>query len=445
MSAHAEIAKLGVAGLIQRFRTGDISPVDAVAAYAERITTYNPSLNAFLNLRLAEANKEAAQSEARWRAGAPLSPVDGVPYGAKANIAVKGLPWHGGIAAYVDRIADDDAVCVKNLNQSGAIVLGALNMHEGALGATTNNPHFGACHNPWGDGLTPGGSSGGSGAAVAAGLCAFALGTDTMGSIRIPSAYCGVAGHKPSYGLVPAGGLVDLSPTLDHAGPHARAASDLVLVMPALTGRALAPSSEKLHIGVANWSDAVDVAPQVQAAFDAAVQTLGDMFSMTPVDLSSFDFGALRRKGLLVSEVEGYAAHEEMLARKADGFSNEFRSMLEWGARQPTEKINDAYTVLRKAGEIFAALFKDVDVIVAPTAPQGPFKFSDPVPANQADFTALANFSGLPAVAVPSSLDGAPPASIQFVAAKGMDHNALEAASAFETARGQAPTPPGYF
>ena len=443
----AHIASLGVKALGAAYHAGEATPVDVVEAYAARIARYNPKLNAFLSLRIEATLEEAEASTERWRAGRPLSSLDGVPFGVKANIAVQGLPWHGGVGAYRDRAAERHGTCVQNLANAGAIALGILNMHEGALGATTDNAHFGRCLNPWREGLTPGGSSGGSGAAVAAGLCAFALGTDTMGSVRIPSAYCGVAGHKPTNGLVPAAGLVDLSPTLDCIGPHARHAEDLLEVLPVLKGGPVSPSTDPLRIGVAHWGDNVDVASDVAEAYEQAKLIVERVGHTARLDLSGIEFGALRRKGLLISEVEGHAVHKDMLSDNPDGFSSEFRGLLEWGARQPQEKTDAAYAGIRDAGARIAALFDEmnVDVIMTPTAPQGPFAFTDPVPANQADFTAMANFAGLPATALPAMKTGAPPASVQFIARKGRDDVSLAAARAFERARGPAPSPPGYF
>jgi len=447
-----DVARLDVTGLGAAYGAGRLTPLDAVEAFLERIDRFNPVLNAFLALRREAALEEARASTERWRAGAPLSSLDGVPYGVKANIAVEDLPWHGGVAAYRDRVAEKDAACVSLLRKGGAIALGTLNMHEGALGAVTDNPHFGRCGNPWKEGATPGGSSGGSGAAVAAGLCAFALGTDTMGSVRIPSAYCGIAGHKPSKGAVPAEGLIDLSPTLDHIGPHAHTIADLMDILPVLTGRPAAPASAApapidLRIGIAFWGGAVDVDSAVAEAHEEAKRIAKRIGPTARVDLSGIDFGAFRRKGLLVSEVEGFAAHQPMLARRPEGFSPAFRDLLEWGARQPPEKIDAAYAGIRLAGARLAALFAEgrVDVIMTPATPQGPFDFADAVPANQADFTAMANFAGAPATVLPASRRGAPPASVQFIAPKGRDDIALAAARAFEEARGEAPRPPGYF
>lgn len=443
----ADVALLGVKALVDAYRNGKLTPLDATEAYFKRIERYNPKLNAFLSLRIEAGLEEARSATERWRAGDPLSSIDGVPYGVKANIAVKGLPWHGGVGAYRDQIADQDAACIKNLTSGGAIALGILNMHEGALGATTDNAHFGKCYNSWGEGLTPGGSSGGSGASVAAGLCAFSLGTDTMGSVRIPSAYCGVAGHKPSYGLVPGAGLIDLSPTLDHIGPHARNVDDLLQVLPVLADQPIAPAQNTLRIGLAHWGDHVDVERVVVEAFEQAKKIAERLGETKLVDFSGFDFGAFRRKGLLVSEVEGHAFHKEMLEQNPDGFSKEFRGLLEWGARQAQEKVDAAYEGVRDAGAQIVSLFDalHVDVIMTPTAPQGPFDFAEPVPANQADFTAMANFAGLPATALPAATHGAPPPSVQFIARKGKDDVALTAAQRFEAARGAAPLPQGYF
>ena len=175
--------------------------MQAADVYLGRIERLNslwrtPSCSWIARARFAEA----AASTARWAAGAPLSPLDGVAIGIKANIAVRGLPWHAGVAAYRERIAHEDADCVMALRKSGAVILGVLNMHEAALGATTDNIAFGRCHNPYRHDFTPGGSSGGSAAAVSGGLCAAALGTDTLGSVRIPAAYCGVFGHMPPRG-----------------------------------------------------------------------------------------------------------------------------------------------------------------------------------------------------------------------------------------------------
>ncbi|MBY0423081.1 MAG: amidase, partial [Parvularculaceae bacterium] len=360
-------------------------------------------------------------------------------FGVKANIAVAGLPLHAGVAAYRDDIAAEDAPVVAALKAKGAVPIGLLNMHEGALGATTDNPHFGRSLNPWGDDLTPGGSSGGSASAVAAGFVPFALGTDTMGSVRIPSAYCGIAGFKPTRGALSLEGLLALSPSLDHVGIHAGSAADAALVFAALGYGVDGGDTPGVAIGV--WGDRVAVAPEVAAAFGKATAILDRGGARPRFDVSEFDFGALRRRGLLVSEIEGFRIHEARLRARRDGFSKDFAAMLDYGAAQSPERVDAAFAAVAEAGARFAALVERAGVLVLPTAPQGPFPFGADVPANQADFTCLANFAGLPAVAVPASVKGAPPASVQFIAPRGADAAALAAAMRFEAARGTAPRP----
>ena len=379
--------------------------------------------------------------DSRWRSGAPLSAIDGAAFGVKANIAVAGLPFHGGIGAYRNRIAVEDAAAVALLRRAGAIPIGILNMHEGALGATTDNPFFGKCRNPWNAALTPGGSSGGSAAAVAAGLCRFAFGTDTMGSVRIPSAYCGVAGHKPTFNAIPTEGLAPLSPTLAHIGFPARDARDLRTVLGMLMELA-PPRSGRVKVGLAHWGSNPTLDGSCAEGWREASRLLAEIADTTPVDMSGFDLGGLRRKGLLVSEVEGHLAHRDMLGAARDGFSDSFAGLLDWGARQPRARIDAAYEAIRAAGARLEALFESIDVIATPTAPQGPFPFEAPVPADQADFTALANFAGAPACAVPAIARGAPPPSIQFIGRRGADALVLDIAEAFEAARGRAPSAP---
>ena len=191
------------------------------------------NLNIFLDLDADAARAAAKASDER---ATPLGPMDGKLVAIKANLAVKGLPWTAAIIGLKDRIATQDAGAVARLRAAGAIILGTVNMHEGALGAVTDSPGFGRCANPLMHDHTPGGSSGGSAAAIAAGLADCALGSDTMGSSRVPAAYCGVAGLKPTDGLIGRSGLAFLSPSLDVIGPLAATVRDLWPVLAVLAG-----------------------------------------------------------------------------------------------------------------------------------------------------------------------------------------------------------------
>lgn len=398
----------GVAGLAAAYAEGSARPDAVLATYLARIERLNPAIHAFIDLDIVGARDAARASAHRWASGMALSPLDGCVVGVKANIAVAGLPWTAGIGAYRDRIADRDAACVARLRAAGAIILGTLNMEEGALGAVTDNPWFGRTQNPWREGYTAGGSSGGSGAAVAAGLCATALGTDTMGSVRIPSAYCGVFGIKPRYGAIPEEGVTPLSPSLDHVGVHARSAEDCAVVLTQIAKPD--PASPNGPLAVLDVTGRASLSEDVRAAFLAIVTTAeaqGLLEGSVPLHI---DLGRLRRRGLLISEVEGMAEHAAMLEARPDGFSETFAGMLRWGASQPPEKLAETRAEVAAAKERMEALIGDRVGLLCPTTGGPAFRFGAPIPADQADITCLANMAGLPAVAFPMGLsaDGMP-------------------------------------
>jgi aspartyl-tRNA(Asn)/glutamyl-tRNA(Gln) amidotransferase subunit A len=412
MSFHNPIVEAGVAGLANLFRERAITPVEATQAYLARIERLNPALGAVTAVDAEGARSAAEASARRWREGRPLSPIDGVPLAVKANIAVAGLPWTSGLAAYRGRIPANDAKAVAELRAAGAVILGALNMHEGALGATTDNLVYGRCHNPHRHDYTPGGSSGGSGAATAAGLCAAALGSDTMGSVRIPSGYCGVFGFKPAFDFISTEGVEALSWTYDHVGVHARSIDDARLVASAASGgHAIACEPMIGRLAALEFEGQVEVEPAVAEAFAATVSTARAIgFDVTPLRLPDYDYGRLRRLGLLICEAEAAVVHEAGLRDDPDGFSGELRALLDWGNHQSAVKLAKAYRNLTDAVADVEARLAPFSALLTPTAPQTAFPFSQAPPANQADFTALAAFWGVPAVAFPTgvSFDGLP-------------------------------------
>ena len=401
--------------------------------YRARIDRFNPDLKAF-----GDQTDEVSGDALAWA--------------AKSNIAVAGLPWTAGCAAYRDRIAQEDAEVVARIRASGGTLLGTVNMHEGALGATTDNEAYGRTQNPWQTGITPGGSSGGSGAAVAAGLCDVALGSDTMGSVRIPAAYCGVQGHKPSSGVVPDHGVIPLSTTLDHVGPLARDVETLWQAMHVLAdwGKASALSAANLSgVKIGVWDGAGDVAltPAIAAGFSEAIANVeGQGASLRAIAPPVYDYSRSRRAGLVVSEVEGAKEHGVTAnGRRPDGLSDTFYNLLHWGVRQRTEKVDAAYSHIRDVHSAAAAVWQDVDFILAPTAPQEAFGFDVDAPANQADFTAWADFARLPATAVFTGLSEAGlPLSLQVIGPEGHDRETLQVAASLEALFGKPPMPPGF-
>jgi len=321
---------------------------------------------------------------------------DGQSVGVKANISVVGQICHGGIKAYSNNLARRDAIVALRLRNAGYGLTAVLNMEEGALGAQTDNPWFGKTFNPLKDGYTAGGSSGGSAAAVAAGQVDVALGTDTMGSVRIPSSYCGLFGFKPSHDTEMLRGVMPLSTTLDTVGAHGKTLDDVVAVTEVITGRSFAGGTAG-EITVLDWGDNVECEPDVKAAFDKLVKKLS---GAPTTDLAPYAFTKSRKAGLILSEVEGYDYHQAKLETDPDGFSDFFRGMLEYGSKLPQEKINAAYAHMKTLREANFPNF-----ILMPTAPQTAFKFGDPVPVNQADFTAFANLADRPAVQFPIGTD----------------------------------------
>jgi aspartyl-tRNA(Asn)/glutamyl-tRNA(Gln) amidotransferase subunit A len=213
-----------------------LSPVEVTRAYLARIETLNPRINAYITVTADAALGQARERESELAKRRSRGPLHGVPIALKDNIDTAGVKTTAASAVFADRVPKEDAAVVHKLREAGAVFLGKLNMHEFAYGGTSVVSHFGPVRNPWNTDYSPGGSSGGSAAAVAARLCAAALGTDTAASIRMPAAFCGVVGLKGTHGLASIRGIIPLSESHDHVGPLARSVADSALIMTALAG-----------------------------------------------------------------------------------------------------------------------------------------------------------------------------------------------------------------
>jgi aspartyl-tRNA(Asn)/glutamyl-tRNA(Gln) amidotransferase subunit A len=409
------------------------------------IITRNRAINAITEFC---SDREDAPSGKRLQLKSPESELPDWTFAIKSNIAVQGLAHTAGIGAYRNRIASVDAFCVARLREAGALLVGTLNMEEAALGATTNNPHFGKTHNPRRFGFTPGGSSGGSGAAVAAGLVRVALGTDTMGSCRIPAAYCGVVGFKPSFGRISMDGVEPLSRRLDHVGILANSVSDVAAMFRVLdvfdercadARRYPEPQADddvtlpdSIYLAVLDADTRTGLTPDVRTAYEAALDRLRESgYVLVERAVDQLLLGRARRAGLLVCEASLANSLKDLIVRDYPGVSPSLKQMIAFGASQSAPKLAAAHDVIDDTECVLRELLHDVDAVCWPTAPQSAFSFDAPAPSNQADFTCLANFTGAPAISLPLSVaDDALPVGLQLMMGRGADSKLLAIADA---------------
>ncbi len=413
---------------------GTISARTLLEACLDRIRAHDAAIGAFWHLDAAGARVAADQSDGRRRAGRALSPFDGIGLAVKDNIDVAGLQATAGIAAFRGRIAQQDAPVVARLRAAGLVIIGKVALHEGALGATTDTPGFGRCHNPLKDGFTPGGSSGGSAAAVAARFVPLAIGTDTMGSVRIPAAYCGITGLKPTAGLVSRSGVMPLSPALDSVGILALTPRDAAFGLELMAGFDAAdqPSRRTPQGWHALPATPVDMSQQTIAMprhlgrleIEAAIMTSYEQACRTleargarlvEVSIPHWEPARLRRAALLIAEAEASVAHADLIDDPAAA-SDDYRAALDFGRKASSARIIAA---LAQLGWVRAGVERALDeanAIVLPTAPQRAFVHGIPAPASQADLTVLANVAGLPSIAIPCPVsDEGLPASVQLI------------------------------
>jgi Asp-tRNA(Asn)/Glu-tRNA(Gln) amidotransferase A subunit family amidase len=417
-AANKELLMADATTQAARLASGEISSVELTRGILGAIEQRNPALNCYIEVDADVALLAAQASDERRSQGKLLSAFDGLAFAAKDNIDVRGFATRAGLGLELAP-AENDAPCVRLLREAGCIALGKLNMHAAAVGATNHNLHFGDCFNPLKDGYTPGGSSGGSACAVAAGLAAFTLGTDTMGSVRLPAAYCGVAGIKAGRGAVSIGGTVVLSRLLDNVGPLARSARDLATILPLMASfdgacaqsvdyQFMSPvsSEQTVRLGVATALDAVAVEPDVRDLFAGAIAVFGQAGAhLEDRALSGFNFGAARRAGLLLGEADLIHAQQEWLEQQPNAYPADLMSLLDWARGKSAIDMARAEALVDDARVLTRTLLAGIDYLLLPTTPQLAFPMTDPVPVGQADLTAIANFSGYPAITVPMGVN----------------------------------------
>lgn len=456
-----DTAFLPIARLSPLLDAGTLTATALTRLALERAEGPGRALNCFIRLLPDDALAAAAAADRRAAEGRRLGPLDGVPVALKDNIDVAGVPTTAGLA-HPGPVAAGDAEVVRRLRAAGAVILGKLNMEEAALGATNDNPHHGRCINPHRPGCSPGGSSGASGAVVAAGICAAALGTDTGGSVRIPAAYCGVVGLKPSYGLVSTRGVVPLSYRYDHVGPLTRSVADAAILLRALQGFDPACTESRrrpglqgelpvgrldgLRIGVARSFEQEPADPEVAAAFAAAVDRLASLGAQVePVDLAGYDMVAGRRSGFLRVEVEAAHVHAGVMRDAPGRISPLLARYLDFGTRASAQQLLRADRRAEQGAFALERCFDAVDLLVSPTTPQAGFAFGDAPPENAGSYCIPANFAGTPAVSVPMGFDRRGlPLGLQVMGPADGEAAVLRAAAAFEADAALDMTPPAF-
>ena len=404
-----------------RLRRKEISPAELTRACLDRIEKLNPTLNAFITVTDESALAEARAAEIEIARGEWRGPLHGIPIAIKDLIDTAGVRTTAASALYQDRVPTEDAEVVRRLRRAGAVILGKNNLHEFAYGGSSLVSFFGDVHNPWNAAHIAGGSSGGSAAAVAAGLCYAAIGTDTAGSIREPAALCGCVGIKPTYGRVSARGVIPLAWSLDHVGPLAATVGDAAAVLQAIAGydpldvgsadvpasdyvSALREGTKTLRVGIPRAHFYDDLDDEIRAAMEkalAVIATLVGEVREMQIEVSS---------DRTVQAAESFAYHADNVARVPELYQPETLRRIRSG-----EKISAAEYILRRreldlerrrARNIFAK----VDVLVTPTTPIAAPAIADlkkdPAALRPAELILLRNtrpfnVCGLPAISVP--------------------------------------------
>lgn len=424
------------------FRRGDLSPVEVTERALARIQALNPILNAFITVTAEAALAAARQAEAELRAGLDRGLLHGIPVALKDLMDTAGVRTTCGSRILADHAPDRDAAVVAHLRRAGAVILGKTNLLEFAYGIV--HPDFGPTWNPYDPTRTAGGSSGGSAAAVAAGLCFAAVGTDTGGSIRIPAAYCGVAGFKPTFGLVSLDGIFPLSWSLDHAGPIARTAGDAGLLLDGLLDRPTRPvraaGAKGLRLGILNAHRlGREMEAPVLAAFDAACAALaaaGAILSHVEIpELAAVDTGLHA-----IVAPEASVIHANWFAHRPQDYADLTRDQIEAGFGMAAVDYVRAQRHRQRLTAHFVDALTHVDAILSPTSPwvaplEDPAVLGEEGMA-EARRTAPANLTGLPALTVNCGFSPAGlPIGLQITTRPGADELCLGIGVAYEESR----------
>ncbi len=450
-----KLHEMSIANIQQALAAGDLSARDIASQTLEAIAQINPQINAWTTVTESRMLDEAQRIDTLRQRGQALPPLAGIPYAVKNLFDVAGQTTLAGAALFSQRpAATEDSWAVHQLHQAGGLLSGMVNMDAYAYGFTTENSHYGATHNPHDLSRIAGGSSGGSAAAVAAGLVHFSLGSDTNGSIRVPASLCGIFGLKPTFGRLSRAGTHPFVASLDHIGPFARRVSDLAAVYDALQGHdpydafqadaaseptqpLLSRGQEGLRCAVlggyfTTWcdDDSRTALKRVAQALDAREE------------LIFAEAGLARSAAFIISASEGGNQYLPALRREPQRFEPHSRERLLAGAMIPAAWYVQAQRFRRHAQQAFRALFANADVLIAPATPRSATKIGEqtmeingqplPIRASMGMLTQPISFLGLPVVTVPLRTAAGQPIGLQLIAAPFNEQACLRAARALE-------------
>jgi len=456
-----ELTYLTIAEAAALLRKKKLSPVELAQTALEQIETLNPRLNAFITVTADRALRDARAAEREIARGKYRGPLHGIPITLKDNICTAGVRTTAGSRILGNFIPPTDAEVVRKLSRDGAVLLGKTNLHEFAYGITTENPHFGPARNPWNTACIPGGSSGGSAAAVATGMGFASVGTDTGGSIRIPSALCGIVGLKPNFARVSCQGIVPLAVTLDHAGPLARTVSDAAILLDAICegeetksafyqaarkGWSERGAKKRLRLGWPRdyFFDRVDA--EIRRAIEAAVKVFERLGALVEeVALPRVAESAEPSTQIALAEALEYHESQGYFPARAAEYGEDVRGRLEMASAVRAVDYLKAQKVREQVRADFRAAFARVDAIVAPTTPipaprlgENTVKIageSQSVRGALVRMNRPANFTGFPVISVPCGFTrGGLPIGMALHGAEWGEAQLLRIAAAYEQA-----------
>jgi len=456
-----DLCYLSVAELSRLIKSRQVSPVEVVKAHLARIDALEPTMNSFITLMTDQAMQNARKAEQEIQAGQYRGPLHGIPVGLKDLFYIKGIRNSSGCKIFDRFVPDFDSTIASKLKEAGAILLGKLNLHQFAYGPTGENPDYGNMHNPWNLERIPGGSSGGSASATASGQCTLAMGTDTGGSIRIPSALCGLVGLKPTYGRLSRHGITVLSWSQDHAGPITRTVEDCALMMNAVAGydpcdpssakvpvpdftQALTGNIKGLRVGVPKefFEDPID--PEVEYSVRNAIELLGKLGAKVhEISWPMYHPSKAISSTILMAEATAY--HSQLIQIHGSHIDAQVRLRLEAGFFISGVDYIQAQRGRRLFYHQSADLLEKVDLLVGPTVPITACKIGTRevkigetrmgvIPA-LTQYTRPFNLNGFPAITVPCgfSKEGLP-IGLQLAGRPFDEETALRVAHAYEQA-----------